>query len=162
MCEVAQSAGFNGIVEELDVGKVLLAIERRTAKALTAEDYLVLLQVGLLQHDGNTVGECQLLVVELLAGYFLLDFASLGLFGNERLVLHIVHVSLYLVSTGIGHSLAQRLLRGIDGSILLLIHVKHHHVRVVLGNKLLHQTVHSFKRQVGHEHLLHNLVVVIQ
>ena len=158
--KVTQTAGLDDVTKQLDVGVVLLTIQRRTTEALTAQQHLVLLQVGLLQHDGHTVRQRQLGIAKEVVLHLFLDRALLGQLGHQRLVLHVVHISLNLGCTGCGDGLLHTVLSGIHGTVLLRIEVQHHQIGVGLRNQLLHHHIDSLQGQYGNQ-LLHRLVGIV-
>ena len=160
MWEVAQTAGFDHIVEHLDVGKVFLAIEGWTSKSFTTQQYLILLEVGLLQDNLCTVRESQLGVAELVVLGLFLDATLLRHGGHQWLVLYIVNVGLDLGRTCIGNSLLHALLCRICWTLLLCVHTEYHQVTVVGQDQLLHQGVDGLQRQHWNN-LLHGGIGVV-
>ena len=161
MREISQTASLDNIVEHLDISKILLTIERRTTKTLTGQDYLIFLQVSMFQDHLGTITQGQLLIVEFLTRHLFHNLTSLGHFGNQRLILYIINIRLYLSSTGFVNSLFQRGLSGINSAFFLLVHIQHHHIRVLVFKEALHQLVNSLQGEHGCQ-LLHHLIIVIQ
>ena len=158
--EVAQPADADDLVEGLQVGKVVLAVDRSTLSALSAECDLIFLEVNLFQHYGDTIGECEYFVVELLAGYLFLDLASLRHGLDDRLVFHIVDVSLNLGGACLVYGIEKLLGRRIDSAVLLVVEVDDDEVGVALADQLREYLVDSLQGDGGHE-LLHHRVGVV-
>ena len=158
--EVAQPADADDLVEGLQVGKVVLAVNRSTLSALSAECDLVFLEVNLFQHHRDTVGESEHFVVELLAGYLFLDLAGCRHGLDERLVLDIVDISLDLLGTCLMHSVEELLGGRIDGTVLLVVEVDDDQVGVAFADQLREYLVDSLQGDGGHD-LLHHRVGVV-
>ena len=144
--EVSESAVAYHVVEQVEVNSLLCVVERLTTLGRTAEQYLTLFQVSLLQQYACTIAQCQLLVSEL--GILLLrnDLASLWLLCDERLLLNVVYVSLDLLCAGIVVSLLQACLCRVYHTFLLSCGVVDYNVRVAEADELLHSLVYHIYR----------------
>ena len=149
--------------EQLQVVVVALAIESVTTLGHGLEQNLVVLEVGLLKNHAGTVRECQLLIAKFLVLGLLGNLASLrhSLGGNQRLVLHIVHIGLNLLGAhginGLGH-----LLLGGQGITLTVGGEEgHHEVGVVIGDEFLLQCLVDGLEWNHRSHLLHDLVILL-
>ena len=158
--EVAQSAGLNHLIENLDVIEILLAIEGGTTKSLTTQNHLIFLQVGLLQQHFRAIRKGELGVTEEVVLRLFLDGALLRQNGHQRLVLHIVHIGLNLGGAGGRNGILQTILRGIDGTFFLVVEVQYNEVGVLHRHEFLNHHVDTFQRQHRHV-LLHRLVSVV-
>ena len=103
--EIAESAGFNHIVEEFYVSKILAVVLRCTSYCVGLEYYLVFLVVGLLQYHACTVGELQFLIAEGSVFFLFCYLSLLWQCGNYRFILHVVHKSLQFLGTHVGNCL---------------------------------------------------------
>ena len=124
--------------------------------------HLIVLEVGLLQDNGGTVGQCQLLIAEglvlsLLRNLTLLNLGSV----QQRLVLHIVDVSLQFLGTccsdGSGHVFLGRVYL----ALLVLCHDHDNQVAVRRADELRQHLVDGLYGDVGCN-LLHGLIEDVQ
>ena len=116
----------------------------------------------MLHEHGNAVREFQLGVAELLVLRFLLNLARLGQLGNERFVLHIVHIGLQLLRASIADGGEQAFACGIGVAFLLIVERHDDHVRILLHHleQLFGEAVDGLEGNSRH-HLVHRLIGIL-
>ena len=116
----------------------------------------------MLHEHSDTIREFQLGVAELLVLRFLLNLARLGQLGNERLVLHIVHIGLQLLRAGVVDSGEQAFACGIGVAFLLIVERHDDHVRIPLHHpeELLGKVVDALEGNSGNQ-LIHRLIGIL-
>ena len=90
--EVAQTSERVQATKQIEVGPVVLSVERLTTALECAHRDFVLLEVGLLEHDACAIAQLKDLVAEQLVLALLNDFTLLGQLGHQGLVHYIVHI----------------------------------------------------------------------
>ena len=160
--ETAESAGADGIIQQLQVAIVLRSVERLTAGTLARKHHLVFLEIGVLHEHSDTIREFQLGVAELLVLRFLLNLAGLGQLGNERFVLHIVHIGLQLLRASIADGGEQAFACGIGVAFLLIVERHDDHVRILLHHleQLFGEAVDGLEGNSGNQ-LIHRLIGIL-
>ena len=158
--ECAETAVADHLVEECEVGEVLGAVECRTTQAAAAEEHLILLVVGLHKVNDNAVRECECSVAELLVLHFLLHLASLRHGSDERFVLHVVYVSLNLLSACVLDSAEQLSLSRVNVALSLVQEREHDEVGVVSRHELSHHLVSHLNRHSRYD-LAHSLILEV-
>ena len=148
--QTAQSPYGTGI---LRIDRVIL-ISCITDVGRSCKLNLIVLEVCLLDNYFGSVGEGKLLETQLLVLLSILDFACLRCLSHQRLLLHIVHISLKLLAAHLLHDVGKFLFGRINGT-LCLVH-EHHAYKVGIGStdQLLHGTVNHIYRKAWHDHLI--------
>ena len=124
------------------------------------QQHLVVLVVSGHEQHGGPVRELQLLVAEGLVGGLADDGSLFGQLGDERLVLHVVHIGGELLGASLGHCLAHVVLSGVGQAVGFACPLHDYEVLVAVGNHLGQRHVDHLNGNVGGQHL-HGLVEVL-